>query len=102
MFACHGLGGIIGAIMTGMYASKAINPSIGVEGIMISGEEQLFYANIIAVLAVAAYTAVVTWVIIKLVNLFTPVRVDDAAEDKGLDESLHGEIAVSVHPYTFK
>jgi Amt family ammonium transporter len=93
VFACHGVGGILGAIMTGMFASKAVNPAIAVEGILVSGETSLFQANIFAVVVVTIFTAVMTYILIKLVNLVTPIRVHHEAENQGLDTSVHGEIA---------
>lgn len=93
VFACHGMGGIIGAILTGAFASKAVNGSIAVEGILVSGETSLFIANIVGVVVVVAYTAVVTFALIKLVGFFTPVRVIEDHEVEGLDISVHGEIS---------
>lgn len=93
VFACHGMGGIIGAIMTGLFASKAVNPSIGVEGFFVSGETGVLYANVVGVLAVFAYAAVVTFILIKLVNIFTPVRIAQEHEVEGLDTSVHGEMS---------
>ncbi|MFN9114674.1 MAG: ammonium transporter, partial [Bacteroidota bacterium] len=93
VFACHGMGGILGAIMTGMFASSAINPAVSVQGILISGETKLFIANIVAVVAVCVYTAIVTYVLIKLVSLITPIRVSEKDETAGLDTSVHGEAA---------
>jgi ammonium transporter, Amt family len=93
VFACHGIGGIIGAVMTGMFATKAVNSAIAVEGLVVSGESSLFVANLIAVAAVVAYSAVVTFIIIKVVNIFVPVRVSDDMEGEGLDAAQHGEFA---------
>jgi ammonium transporter, Amt family len=96
VFACHGIGGVIGAILTGAFASKAVNPVVAVEGILVSGETGLFMANLIGTVAVAGFAMVATFVIIKLVNMFTPIRVSDEHESRGLDASIHGEIA-KVH-----
>lgn len=93
VFACHGMGGIVGAIMTGLFAEKAINPSIAVEGFFISGETKLFIANLEGVVFVAIYTAVLTYVLIKLVNMITPIRISIELEKKGLDIGLHGEVS---------
>jgi len=93
VFACHGIGGIIGAVMTGMFATKAVNSSIAVEGIVVSGETDLFIANCIGVVAVVAYSLVVTVIIIKVVGCFLPVRVSEDAEGEGLDQAQHGEFA---------
>ncbi len=93
VFACHGIGGVIGAVMTGLLASKAVNPSIAHEGWFISGETSLIISNLYGVVIVAAFSLVATFVIIKFVNLFTPIRVGADAEERGLDASLHGEMA---------
>jgi Amt family ammonium transporter len=91
VFACHGLGGILGAIMTGLFAETSINSAVTVQGLAINGETGLFIANLTGVAAVAVYTAVVTYVLIKIVNLITPIRVSEEHEDAGLDASVHGE-----------
>ena len=93
VFACHGIGGIIGAIMTGMFATKAVNSAVTVEGIVISGQTELFMANLTGVVAVCGYSIIGTYVIIKLVNAFMPVRVSEDAEGEGLDRAQHGEFA---------
>lgn len=93
VFACHGMGGIIGAILTGVFASKTVNDSIAVEGIWVSGETSLLVANIVGVVVVFVYTAIVTFALIKLVGLFMPVRVIEDHEVKGLDMSVHGEMS---------
>lgn len=93
VFACHGIGGMCGAIMTGMFASKAVNSSITVEGILVSGESELFVANLIGVVAVTVFTAVVTFLLIKIVNVLTPIRVQQDEENVGLDTTVHGEMA---------
>jgi len=93
VFACHGIGGVVGSILTGLYATKEVNPTIVNEGLFISGKTELFYANLMSVGAVAAYAFVATIVIVKLVNLFIPIRVGLEMETHGLDASLHGEYA---------
>ncbi len=92
VFACHGVGGMLGAIMTGMFADKAVNSAVSVEGILVSGETSLFISNLTATVAVAVFTAIVTYLIIKVVNLITPIRVSEEDESTGLDTSSHGEI----------
>ncbi len=93
VFACHGMGGILGAIMTGMFATKAVNSAVTVEGLLVSGESKLFIANLTAVVAVTVYTAVMTYVLIKVVNVITPIRVTEEEETKGLDVAVHGEVS---------
>jgi Amt family ammonium transporter len=92
VFACHGIGGILGAVMTGMFAETAVNPAVTVQGLLISGETGLFIANIKGVIAVALYTAIMTYVLIKLVNLVTPIRISHEREQEGLDVVIHGEV----------
>lgn len=93
VFACHGMGGIIGAILLGLFATSEVNPAVTVQGLFVSGETGLLTANLIGVVAVFAYTAVVTFVLIKIVGFFTPVRVAEHHEIEGLDTSIHGEMS---------
>lgn len=93
VFTCHGIGAVIGSIMTGAYASKAVNDAVAVQGILVSGETKTFIANVIGVIAVASYSMVATYIIIKVVNLFTPIRASIEEQDNGLDSSMHGEKA---------
>ena len=93
VFASHGVGGVVGAILTGLYASKVVNPGIANEGWLISGDSTLFKANLIGVVVVAAFSMVATFIIIKLVGIFTPIRVAGDIEGKGLDSAIHGEVA---------
>lgn len=90
VFACHGVGGAIGVTMTGLLATTAVNPA-GANG-LVFGESKLFIANLTGVVAVAAYSMICTFVIIKLVSKITPLRVTDSEENAGLDSSQHGEI----------
>ncbi len=86
-------GGILGAIMTGMFAETAVNSAVVTQGLLISGETGLFFANIKGVIAVAAFTAIATYVLIKVVNLITPIRIPQEQEEKGLDVVIHGEVS---------
>lgn len=93
VFACHGMGGILGAIMTGMFAETSVNSAVSVQGLLISGETGLFIANIKGVIAVALFTAIATYVLIKIVNVITPIRISQEEEEKGLDAAVHGEVS---------
>ena len=93
VFACHGMGGILGAIMTGLFAQTAINPAVKVQGLLISGETELFVANLMGVVGTIAYTAIVTFVLIKVISLITPIRISEEEEKAGLDAVIHGEIS---------
>ena len=91
VFACHGAGGIWGTIATGLFASTAINAA---------GPNGLFYGNPIqvgiqalATIIVALFAFVGSYVLLRVINIFTPVRVSAKEEDAGLDMSQHGEAA---------
>lgn len=86
-FGIHGVGGALGAVLTGVLASAAWG---GTDG-LIGGNSQLFVENIVGVLAAAAYSAVVTLVILKVLDATVGLRVSKDQETEGLDTNLHGE-----------
>lgn len=90
VFACHGLGGTIGALLTGVFASKAVNPA-GADGLWY-GSAAVLKANIYGSVAVIVYSVVMSLVIYKLVSWVEPMRVSDEHEDEGLDATQHGEV----------
>jgi Amt family ammonium transporter len=106
VFSCHGIGGIVGAILTGVYATKEVNPGIALEGWLISGDPKLFMANLVGVVVVSVYAFVATIIIVKLVNLFIPIRVSADVEGAGLDHGLHGETRHhgmdGMNPYSWR
>jgi Amt family ammonium transporter len=91
VFGVHGVGGIIGAILTGVFATKAINPA-GNDGLLY-GNPGLVVTQLIAVVVVAAYAAVVTFILLKAIDLVIGIRVSHDEEALGLDASQHGEVA---------
>ncbi|MEK6924213.1 MAG: ammonium transporter [Candidatus Micrarchaeota archaeon] len=91
VFACHGVGGVWGALATGIFASTAINPA-GANGLLYGNPGQLM-VQIIAVVAVAAFSFAGSLALLKAVSLFKPLRVNAEAEETGLDEATHGEAA---------
>lgn len=91
-FGCHGIGGMFGGIMTGIFATPALAPEKGYAG-LIYGSGKLLLANVSAVVFTVIFTAIVSWVIIKVIALFMPIRVSDRAEAIGLDDSEHEETA---------
>jgi len=90
-FGCHGIGGIWGAIATGIFASKAIN-SAGTNG-LIYGNIKLVGSQLIAIVSTIAYSAIMTFIILKVISKFMSLRVTSEEEMDGLDVSLHGEEA---------
>ena len=91
VFSCHGLAGIGGALLTGVFASKAINPGGG-DGLLY-GHAGLLWTQLVAVLAAAGLAAVGTVAILKAVDLTMGARVALHDEISGLDLSEHGEEA---------
>ena len=87
VFGIHALGGALGAILTGVFASKAIGGTAG----LLEGNAAQVKLQLIGVGVTLLYTAIVTYIILKVVDLITPLRASDANERDGLDLSQHGE-----------
>ena len=86
-FGIHGVGGALGAILTGVFAAEVWGGTNG----LIDGNSELLVENIIGVLAAAAYSVVVTFVILKIIDATVGLRVSNDEENEGLDTNLHGE-----------
>jgi len=89
VFACHGMGGMWGMLATGIFASKAINPS-GADG-LIHGNIALLGTQAYAVAVIAIFSFVITFILAKLIDMFMGLRVKDNEEMVGLDISQHAE-----------
>ncbi|WP_204161869.1 ammonium transporter [Helicobacter apodemus] len=96
-FGLHGIGGIWGGIATGLFATSSVNAIVSEEaageGLFYSGDFNLLFVQIIAILACFLLSAVVSYVILKIMGYFVTLRVEENQEENGLDQSLHGEIA---------
>ena len=92
VFGIHGVGGAWGAIGTGLFASAAIGGTNG----LLFGNAGLLGKQIVAIAAVMAYSFVVTFLILKLVGVFVPLRVSKDDEEAGLDLSQHGEVGYNL------
>lgn len=90
-FGCHAIGGIVGSLSIGLFASKAINPA-GADGLIFGNPTQLGIQALSIVITIA-YSVVGTFLILKFVGLFTKLRASDEEEEIGLDLSQHGEEA---------
>ncbi len=90
VFACHGVGGIIGAVAVGLFATAAINPAVS--GLFDGNPAQLGI-QALAVVVVAAFAFAGSYLLLRLVDVFSPLRVTPKEEDEGLDLSQHGEEA---------
>ncbi|HBE78974.1 MAG TPA: ammonia channel protein [Firmicutes bacterium] len=91
VWACHGMGGAWGAIATGIFASKEINPA-GANG-LIYGNWHPLWIQILTVTVVVLFSMLITYGLAKLVDKFWGLSVSDAEEQVGLDISQHGEEA---------
>jgi Amt family ammonium transporter len=91
VFACHGAGAIWGLLATGLFASAALNPG-GANGLFY-GNPTLLGIEAFAVVVVALFSFVGSYVLLKVINLITPIRVSAREEEAGLDVSQHGETA---------
>ncbi|MGE5715838.1 MAG: ammonium transporter [Acidobacteriota bacterium] len=88
--AAHGLGGTVGALLTGVFAQKTWN---GTADGLLFGNPRQFFVQLLAVLVTIVFSAGATFVLLKLVNLAVPLKVGTREEGLGLDVSQHGEEA---------
>jgi ammonium transporter, Amt family len=93
-FGVHGIGGIVGVLMTGLLASRAINPA-GNNG-LFAGNASLFGVQALAVGAVALFAIVMTFGLLKLTDIIVGLRVEDEEEVIGLDHTQHRESAYTL------
>ncbi|MGZ6267741.1 MAG: ammonium transporter, partial [Candidatus Limnocylindrales bacterium] len=89
VWAVHGVGGTLGAILTGVFAVAAVG---GVSG-LVEGNGGQVLKQLVAVAATWIYSGVATFAILKVVDFFVGLRVEESEEEAGLDSSQHGEVA---------
>jgi Amt family ammonium transporter len=89
VFPCHGVGGMVGMLMTGIFATKTVN-SAGADGLFY-GNAAFFLTQLKAMLIVVSYSFVVSFAIFKFINFILPLRVSSEEEEIGLDASQHDE-----------
>lgn len=92
VFPCHGVGGITGMLMTGIFASTAVNVAVakGNQGLFY-GETTLFVNHLLALLIVVTFAFGGSYILLILTNLVSPMRVSEEDEKVGLDVTQHGE-----------
>ena len=97
VFACHGVGGIWGSIATGLFATAAVTTvgEAGKNGLLYGNVHQ-FLAQLAAIGIVVPFAFFGSYALLKVVNVFSPLRVSEEAEDAGLDMSEHGEEAYQL------
>ncbi len=89
VWGVHGMGGVTGTILLGVFASEAINGQAG----LIEGNAGFFVKELVAVLIASAYAFLFTYLMLLVINKITKVKVSEEEEAMGLDASLHGENA---------
>jgi len=92
VWGVHGVGGILGSILVGVFAESAVNGTSG----LIQGNVHQFLVQVFGVGFTALYAFVVTYLILKVINVFDSVRVTEDVELLGLDTSIHGEVAYDL------
>ncbi len=89
VFGVHGVGGILGTFLIAFFASKAVGDANG----LFYGGASLLIPQIVGIVVVAVYTAVVSFALLKMVDATVGLRVSKEVEIEGLDTNLHGEKA---------
>jgi Amt family ammonium transporter len=90
VFGLHGVGGIVGAILVGVFA----NPEIGGAAGALYGDEKRIFAQIISVVVTLVYSGIVTLILLMIIRTIMGLRVDPYVEYYGLDLAHHGETIV--------
>ena len=94
MFGVHGVGGVTGSLLAGIFAVGALSatPELpgGISG-LLEGNAQLLWAQFYGVAVTALWSGALTFVILKVISIFVPLRVRHEDEVMGLDVSQHGE-----------
>jgi len=91
VWGVHGIGGVIGTVLLGVFASTAVNAA-GADGLYFGGGD-FFFKEIVAVVAASAYAFIFTYIMLILINMVVRVRVSETEEREGLDSAIHGETA---------
>ncbi len=95
VFPCHGVGGMVGMIMTGIFASSGVNSGVVDQGLAY-GETTLFFNHMIALVIVSAFAFGMSLLLLKVTDLILPLRVSEEDEKVGLDISQHDEFLVEA------
>lgn len=90
VFPCHGVGGMVGMFLTGIFATKSINAAVVNDGLYF-GETSLFVAQLIGMLGASVFTLMMAFIVLKVTDLISPLRATHEEEEIGMDISQHGE-----------
>jgi Amt family ammonium transporter len=91
VFPCHGVGGMVGMLLTGVFAHQSINGANETGNGLIFGETHLFLVHSGALIGVSIFAFFGSWLLLKVTDMISPLRVSEEDEDAGLDISQHGE-----------
>lgn len=91
VFPCHGVGGIVGFLLTAVFADQNINAANTTGNGLFFGETKLFTVHLLTTLGVIVFVAAGSYIILRITDLLTPLRVTPEEELQGLDISQHGE-----------
>ena len=89
VFPCHGIGGMVGMLLTGVFATKSVNAA-GAEGLFY-GNPEFFLTQVKGLAIAVGYSLTASFLIFKLINVIEPIRVSSEDEELGLDASQHDE-----------
>jgi Amt family ammonium transporter len=97
VFPCHGLGGMVGMLLTGVFASTAVHGISGGPNGLFYGNPEFFFTQLKAMGIAVGYSFLVSYGIFKLINFIVPIRVSELEEELGLDETQHNEKYMQGH-----
>ncbi|AFK05217.1 ammonium transporter [Emticicia oligotrophica DSM 17448] len=95
VFPCHGVGGMVGMLLTAVFANKGINAAVVDQGLFF-GESKLFINHLIALVIVSVFAFAMSFVMLKITDVILPLRVSEEDEKVGLDVSQHDESLVEA------
>lgn len=95
VFPCHGVGGMVGMLMTGIFASKGVNSAVVDEGLAF-GDTKLFFIHLMALVIVSVFAFGASYLLLVITNAILPLRVSEEDEKVGLDVSQHDEFLVDA------
>lgn len=91
VFPCHGVGGMVGMLLTGVFASQNVNSGNTTGNGLYFGETHLFFTHLVTLIAVSVFAFVGSYILLVITNLISPLRVSAEEEVLGLDASQHDE-----------
>jgi Amt family ammonium transporter len=91
VFPCHGVGGMVGMLLTGVFANQNVNSGNSTGNGLYFGETHLFFIHLIALVCVSVFAFFGSLILLKITDLISPLRVSEEDELAGLDLSQHGE-----------